>query len=330
MSSEGATAVTIGNFDGVHLGHAALVRRCRELAGGGPVRVLSFDPHPMTLLRPQSAPARLSGFEQREAWLRGLGADEVVRLTPDESLLNKSAREFVVWLVERYRPRFVVEGDDFHFGKGRLGNNDTLRALGGELGFEVDVVPPVEVALGDDLIVRASSSIVRWLITQGRVADAGRVLGRAYEVAGVVRQGDQRGRTIGYPTANLSTEQLLPADGVYAAYAVLPNARRYACAVNVGTRPTFEGVERRLEAYVLEAPASGLEGYNWRLRVQLVAWVREDLKFDDVPSLVRQIERDCARVRDLLAVHERRTVVRPHSFLMCGMGSNNTPQGTTA
>lgn len=316
MSSAGATAVTIGNFDGVHVGHAALVRRCRALAGNGPVHVLSFDPHPMTRLRPEAAPARLSTFEQREAWLRALGADFVHRLTPDESLLNKSAREFVAWLVDQYHPQFIVEGDDFHFGKGRAGNNQVLRSLGPEFAFDVDVVPPVEVALGDDLIVRASSSILRWLITQGRVADAARVLARPYEVAGTVTQGDQRGRAIGFPTANLRTECLLPADGVYAAYGILGNGRRLAAAVNIGTRPTFDGQSRRLEAHLLDVrPHDALDGYNWPLRIQLIAWVREDLRFDDVDSLVQQIHRDCDRVRDLLALHERRPIHRPYHSL---------------
>jgi riboflavin kinase / FMN adenylyltransferase len=294
------TAVTIGNFDGVHVGHAALVNRCRALAGGGRVVVLSFDPHPMTLLRPANAPARLSTFGQRRAWLKDLGADEVVQLNPDPSLLSRTPREFAQWLMKAHAPAVVVEGDDFHFGKGRAGNNGVLRELGREMGFQVDVVPPVEVALTDDLVVRASSSIVRWLIEQGRCADAGRVLGRPYELVGTVVQGDQRGRTIGYPTANLSTECLLPADGVYAGWGVLPDGRRLPAAINVGTRPTFKGEARRLEAYFMDVEPATLPEYGWELRVQLGAWVREDLTFDDVPSLVAQIGRDCQRARTLL------------------------------
>jgi riboflavin kinase/FMN adenylyltransferase len=308
-----ATAVTIGNFDGVHLGHAALVQRCRGLVGpGGRVCVLAFDPHPMTKLRPEAAPARLSTFEQREAWLRGLGADEVVRLTPDEALLGKTAREFVEWLVARYAPAFVVEGDDFHFGKARGGSTRTLQELGPSMGFRTEVVGPVEVALGDDLIVRASSSIVRWLLSQGRVRDAAAVLGRPYELAGVVVKGDQRGRTIGYPTANLSTECMLPAEGVYAGEAVLPDGRRLMAAVNVGVRPTFSGEGRRLEAYFLDAGSpESLPKYDWPLKVSLVSWLRDDLRFDDVNSLVRQIDRDCIRTREALSLHRGETIARP-------------------
>jgi riboflavin kinase/FMN adenylyltransferase len=297
------TAVTIGNFDGVHVGHAALVRRARELAGPrGRVCVLAFDPHPFTRLRPEHAPARLSTFSQREAALLALGADEVVRLEPTDELLNTTAPRFVEWLVSRYGPRFVVEGEDFHFGKGREGNVRVLSELGKDAGFAVDVVPPVEVALGDDQIVRASSSIVRWLISHGRVSDAARVLGRPYELEGTVVKGDQRGRTIGFPTANLSTPCLLPADGVYAGVATLPDGTRLSAAVNVGVRPTFRGKERRLEAHLLGA--GQLPDYDWPLRLKLIAWLREDLCFDDVDSLTRQIRRDCERTRAVLALRD--------------------------
>ncbi len=300
------TAVSIGNFDGVHLGHAALIQRCRELVGpGGRVHVLAFDPHPMTRLKPEAAPARLSTFERRAALLRGLGADEVVKLVPDETLLSKPPREFVGWLVERHGPAWVVEGDDFHFGKGRAGNNRVLRELGSEFGFGVDVVPPVEVALGDDLVVRASSSIVRWLVAHGRVSDAARVLGRPYEVEGVVVRGDQRGRTIGFPTANLRTEQLLPEDGVYAGTATLPDGSVVAAAVNVGHRPTFRGTERRLESHFLDVAPAGIAGYDWPVRIALHAWLRDDLRYDGVPALVEQIRRDCARTRRVLSIRSQ-------------------------
>jgi riboflavin kinase/FMN adenylyltransferase len=300
------TAVSIGNFDGVHVGHAALIRRCRDLVGpGGRVSVLAFDPHPLTRLKPEAAPARLSTFERRAVLLRSLGADEVVKLVPDENLLGKPPREFVAWLVERHGPAWVVEGDDFHFGKGRAGNNRVLAELGAELGFGVDVVPPVEVALGDDLVVRASSSIVRWLVAQGRVSDAARVLGRPYEVDGVVVTGDQRGRTIGFPTANLRTEQLLPADGVYAGAATLPDGSVVAAAVNVGQRPTFHGTQRRLEAHFLDAAPGSVPGYDWPVRIALHTWLRDDLHYDGVPALVQQIQRDCANTRRVLSIRSQ-------------------------
>lgn len=295
------TALTIGNFDAVHIGHAALVARARELVGpSGRVVALVFDPHPLTRLRPEAAPPRLSTFDQRSARLHALGADTIERLDPDCGVLSLSPEQFVANLVEKYTPAAIVEGEDFHFGKARAGNVRTLAALGRVHGFACDVVPPVEVALTDATIVRASSSIVRWLVAHARVRDAALVLGRPYEVEGVVIRGDRRGRLIGCPTANLHTEQLLPADGVYAGVATLPDGRTLPAAVNVGTRPTFDGVGRRLEAHLLHAPAKaecveGLPEYGWRLRVEITRFVRDDLRFDSVEDLCAQMRRDLAR-----------------------------------
>jgi riboflavin kinase/FMN adenylyltransferase len=297
------TALTIGNFDGVHAGHAALVTRARRLVGpGGRVVALCFDPHPLAVLRPAAAPARLTTFARRAELLRDAGADEVARLDPDPGLLNKTPEEFAGWLVGHYSPTAIVEGDDFHFGKARAGNVQTLAELGARLGFNVEVVGPVQVSLGDHLVVRASSSIIRWLVQEGRVRDAAAVLGRPYELAGEVVQGDQRGRLLGYPTANLKTECLLPADGVYAAEAVLPGGRIVAAAVNVGTRPTFDGLERRAEAYLMEGgrAAAGVPGYGWGLMLRLMSWLRDDARFDSVDSLISQIGRDCERAARVL------------------------------
>ncbi len=234
------TAITIGNFDGVHAGHRALVAAARALAGvPGRVVALCFDPHPFSVLRPQLAPARLTTFPQREALLRQAGADAVVRLQPTTEFLALSPEQFIRSLIADYHPSAIVEGPDFHFGAGRKGSPATLAALGEGLGFSVQIVPPVEVVLEDQLTARASSTMVRWLLSVGRVADAARVLGRPHALSGMVRQGQRRGRTIGVPTANLEAEQMLPADGVYAAVATLPDGRRCGAAMNVGTPPTF-------------------------------------------------------------------------------------------
>lgn len=293
------TALTIGNFDGVHVGHVALVRRCRELAGAaGRVCVLTFDPHPMSVLRPGSEPARLSTLAQRAAWLKQAGADDVVPLAPDADLLGKTPEEFLGWLAQTHTPQVVVEGDDFHFGKARAGSVATLRSRGPSFGFRAEVVAPVEVPLADQSIVRASSSILRWLLEHGRIDDAARVLGRAYEVEGIVVPGDQRGRTIGYPTANIQTPCMLPADGVYAGEAMTPDGQWFAAAVNVGSRPTFNGAGRRLEAHLLDAGSfENVPAYNWAIRLRLRTWLRDDLMFDGIEPLVAQISRDCTRVR---------------------------------
>lgn len=298
------TAITIGTFDGVHLGHAALVARARERVGPeGRVVAMVFDPHPLTAIRPEAAPARLSTFEQRVAWLSAAGADEVERLAPTPDQLDRTPEEFAREFAARHSPAWVVEGGDFRFGKGRRGDVQVLATLGTALGFRVDVVPPLEVALSDQLIARASSSLARWLIGHGRAGDAATVLGRPYEMMGEVRRGDRRGRTIGFPTANVQTEQLLPGDGVYAAEVTLPDARVCRAAMNVGSRPTFAGVERRVEIHILDvAPdahgaISGQPEYGWMLRVRVLAFVRDQVKFASVPDLAAQLERDIARVR---------------------------------
>ncbi|MBL8999854.1 MAG: riboflavin biosynthesis protein RibF [Phycisphaerae bacterium] len=296
-----ATAVTIGNFDGVHLGHAALIRAAREAAGqSGRVVAMAFDPHPLSRLRPGMAPARLTGFDHRAALLRSAGADEVERLEPTEALLAETPEEFIRNVVVRYRPSVIVEGDDFHFGKGRAGTPATLDVLGRAWGFRAVVVPPVEVELSDQLMVRASSSLVRWLLAHGRVRDAAIVLGRPYELRGEVVRGDQRGRTIGFPTANIATECHVPGDGVYAARATLPDGRVAAAAVNIGTRPTFAGADRRVEAHLIGVTPGGAE-YGWRCALSLISRLRDQVRFDSVDRLRTQLSSDVARARNLIS-----------------------------
>lgn len=304
----GGTALTIGNFDGVHLGHRALVERCRELVGAsGRVVTLAFDPHPMTRLNPALAPARLSEFSRRAAWLLEAGANEVERLEPDSVLLSMTAREFVQSLVERYSPAVMVEGADFHFGKGRAGNVRVLAELGTEFGFACDVVAPVDVVMTGLQVVRASSTLVRWLVTHGRMNDASAVLGRPYEIDGTVVQGDRLGRSIGFPTANVRTESLLPADGVYACDVVMPDGAVLPALANVGVRPTVGGLERRLEVHVLREPGEwrllpGVPEYGWPIRVRVRSWVRDQVKFESVGVLRAQLARDCERAISGLAV----------------------------
>lgn len=300
-------ALTVGTFDGVHLGHDHLVRTARDAVGrAGRVLALVFDPHPLSALRPGTEPARLSTFTQRDAWLRAAGVDEVVRLQPTPALLDQSARAFVQELVTQYQPAAIVEGPDFRFGKGRLGDANLLKALGAEFGVAVRIVEPVEAVLDDHSIVPARSTIVRWLVRHGRIGDAARVLGRPFQIEGIVERGDRRGRTIGYPTANIDTPCLLPADGVYAGIAHLDDGRRFPAAVSVGTKPTFDGASRALEAFLLDAGAStewapigGLAEYGWRIRLDLTAFLRDQAKFPSLESLLEQMSADCRRVRQL-------------------------------
>lgn len=313
----GRSVISIGNFDGVHVGHAALIRRARQLADeAGQARgqaapkviAMAFDPHPAVLLRPGSAPPAIMAFACRAELLRELGADEVIRLEPTPELLDQSAADFIAGIVKTHNPIAFVEGHDFRFGKGRGGDVGVLRELGQRHRFEVHIVEPVEVALVDHQLARASSSLVRWLVGAGRARDAAIVLGRPHELSGVVVQGDRRGRTIAFPTANLVTADLPPADGVYACVGILPDGARYPAAVNIGTRPTFNGVERRIEAHLINAPGrrdgpalAGLPEYGWALRLEIHAWVRDQVKFDGVASLTAQLRRDCDRVVEIIA-----------------------------
>lgn len=317
-SVAGTTVLTIGTFDGVHVGHAAIVRCARAIAdsgtGRGRVVALSFDPHPASVLRPGTEPPRLTVFDDRAALMRAAGADEVVRLQPTPDLLALSPERFIVELVDRFAPSAFVEGPDFHFGRGRSGSVRTLAEQVEPMGLSVSVVEPVTAELEDQSVVTASSSMVRWLIGRGRIRDAARVLGRPYQLVGTVVQGDRRGRVIGFPTANLSTPCLLAGDGVYAGVARLGDGRSFAAAVHIGPRATFDDERRTAEVHILDWDGPVAEGgaeYGWTLRVDLVSWLRDQAKFESVDELVRQIERDVERSRGAVAPDRSESARRP-------------------
>lgn len=315
------TVLTIGTFDGVHRGHAALVERAAAIAraqGGLEVVALVFDPHPMTTLNPAMVPARLSTFTQRERWLKAAGATRVDRLAPDGATLGLDAEAFIRLKLDRYDPAAFVEGPDFRFGKARRGDALMLDDLGRKIGFGVEIVLPVSVALTDHRIVPARSTVTRELMREGRVRDAAMVLGRPYELEGEVVQGDRRGRTIGFPTANIKTDQLLPADGVYAALAVLPDGRELPAAVNIGERPTFAGAARTTEAHIISngagataaaawSPLPGVPEYHWPIRLKLVAWLRDQARFESLDHLKAQLARDCVRAVEFAAAADELT-----------------------
>jgi len=299
---EPRAAITIGNFDGVHLGHRALLARARERVGdGGRVVVMGFDPHPAAALKPGAEPPMIEPFETRRERLLSAGADEVVRLEPTPELLGTEPEAFIERVRARHGASFVVEGHDFHFGRGRAGTPETLREMGERLGFGVDIVGPVAVPLTNQHIVTVSSSYIRRLITLGRVRDAAFMLGRAHELSGAVVRGDRLGRTIGIPTVNLATDALLPSDGVYSGRAAVEGAW-IPCAVNIGARPTAGGTERRAEAHLLSpdgspwTPPETLPEYGWACTIRLGGWVRDQVRFGSLDALRTQIGRDCARV----------------------------------
>jgi len=313
------TAVTIGNFDGVHLGHQSLIRSARRAVGhDGQVVVLAFDPHPATVLAPDRIVERLSDFSHRTRWLVEAGADEVLRLEPTAELLGQSPERFVSGVVERFQPTAWLEGHDFRFGQGRAGSMETLARLGRSQGFQVIAVDAVETMLSDHSVVRVSSTLVRWLVAHGRVRDAGKLLGRPYSVAGEVVPGVQRGREIGIPTANLDTRDLLlPADGVYVGEAwvksltphpspkwggeltVQPkSAAVFRAAISVGTNPTFsKGEQRTCEAHLLDFDGPCGE-YHWTMELLFHDWLRDQAAFTALHPLIDQIHRDIRRVRE--------------------------------
>lgn len=260
----------------------------------------------MATLSPEHAPQPIEPFAERADRLMAMGVDEVVELKPTPELLGKSPQSFVDELIDEYQPCVIVEGHDFHFGKRRAGTPTVLRELAGLRGVDVEIVRPVEVALTDQSIVTASSTVTRWLLGNGRVRDAGFVLGRPHEIVGEVVRGDRLGRTIGFPTANLTTESMLPRDGVYAAVVTMPDGTRAGGAVNVGARPTVQGTHTRAEVHLIDRDGSalklpaGFDEYGWPMRVALIGWVRDEVKFDSVQTLRGQLSRDVKRVAGMV------------------------------
>ncbi len=297
--------MTIGNFDGVHLGHQAIVSRCGELAREKQVAVkaLTFDPHPASVLRPGREPLRLIAAPRKRELLLQAGADEVVILEPTPAMLSLEPHDFVARLVADHHPIAVVEGIDFRFGRGRAGDVKSLAALGDEFGFATHVVPDVQVALSDHLLAPVSSSLIRMLLANGRVMDAALASGRAYELTGNVVQGDRRGRTLDMPTANLDAAatigRALPGDGVYAGAVELRDGSEHPAAISIGVKPTFAGRRRTIEAHLLDY-AGDLYGQTITLRFH--RWLREQQPFPSPDALKAQLHRDVAQVRDLVCV----------------------------
>ena len=288
--------LTLGNFDGVHLGHQAIVRRAvaEARALGGQVVVLTFHPHPVAVLAPDRAPPMLQSLHDRLALLRDLGVDVTIvqRFTPGFAATEPEA--FVRDFLQRHLDlRHVVVGYNVSFGRKRAGTVDTLRTLGARHGFAVDDVGPVTV--GE---TKVSSSGVRALVAAGDVQGAQALLGRPFSLRGRVVRGEQRGRTLGFPTANLHRPSglVLPADGVYAVRAVL-NGRRHDAVLNVGVRPTFGELRRTIEAFLLDFDE---ELYGRWLTLELVERLRGEQRFAGVEALRQAIAADVARARDVL------------------------------
>jgi riboflavin kinase/FMN adenylyltransferase len=291
------SVVTIGNFDGVHLGHRALVDRTVERARTLDLRpvALTFDPHPTAVLRPDAVPLALQSLDERVAMLRTLGIDHVEVVRFDAELAARTPEEFVTdILAARLDARSVVVGENFRFGRGAAGDVAMLARLGGTLGFDVDAVTLVG---GDG--AAWSSSALRGLLAAGDLDGVAAGLGRPFSLTGEVVHGAGRGRTIGVPTANVAIApgRALPADGVYACVATAGEGR-WPAVVNIGVRPTFDGVGRTVEAHLLDAD---VDLYGRPLTLTFVARIRGEQRFDGPEALVARIRTDIAEAREALA-----------------------------
>ena len=297
----GRTVVTIGNFDGVHLGHRHVLDQARATAGDlgvDTVVVVSFDPHPMAVLRPEHAPPILASIETRARLREEAGIDAVLVIPFDRDIAGWSPEEFIDRaLVGTLHARAVVVGANFRFGSRAAGDVALLRDAGAERGFDVE-----GVALDGGPQVW-SSTYVRQCLATGDVAGAAEALGRAFVVRGTVVEGDKRGRELGYPTANVPIPPVdaAPADGVYAGWLTrLDTGERYPAAISVGTNPTFDGErERRVESYVLDR--DDLELYGVPVEVAFTERLRGMVKFDGIEALIETMRDDVRRAREILA-----------------------------
>ncbi|WCM56491.1 bifunctional riboflavin kinase/FAD synthetase [Microbacterium sp. EF45047] len=302
----GRTVVAIGKFDGVHLGHQAVIRRMRELASRHGARsvAVTFDRNPLAVIRPDRCPENLVDVDRKIALLGEHDLDATLLLTFDEQLASRTAEEFVAdILVAALRARAVLVGHDFRFGRGGAGSPELLGELGAAHDFEVEVVEDVYLPGSDR---RVSSTWIRELLAEGDVAGAARLLGRPVDVTGEVVHGLKRGRELGFPTANLSetVDALVPADGVYAGWLRDHDSGiRHPAAISVGTNPTFDDVARRqVEAHVLGA--DDLDLYGHRVTVEFTEHLRGMVAFADMDALREQIADDVAAAFAVLSREE--------------------------
>ncbi|MTJ79868.1 MAG: bifunctional riboflavin kinase/FAD synthetase [Telmatospirillum sp.] len=299
-------AVALGNFDGVHLGHQAVIgKACQIGRDAGVVSgVMSFEPHPRALFAPGGAPFRLTPFRTKARLIETLGPDYLLMQRFDREFASLTAEDFIERvLVAGLGTRHVVVGYDYVFGKGRGGDVALLRQAAGSHGFDVTCVRPVET--GDGLIY--SSTRIREALGSGQPREAERLLGRPWEIEGRVEHGDERGRTIGFPTANVElADYLHPAVGVYAVMAGIDHGERTEWlpgVANFGRRPTFDKADVLLEVHLFDFNG---DLYGRHLRVGLVEFLRPERKFNGLDALKTQIEEDCRAAREVLAARHVR------------------------
>ena len=280
--------IALGTFDGVHRGHqqviGAAVARAREI--GGTSLVFTFSNHPLSVVAPERCPVRLMSNEEKQIVMRDLGVDVLVNIPFTKEVLSIGAEDFIRMLIEAYEPKFVVVGPNYTFGYKNQGNSELLKEFGKKYGFEVKIHEAV--CDTDDHI---SSTLIRGYINDGNVEKTADLLGRDFRLTSTVVHGDERGRTIGFPTANLDLppEAAVPNNGVYAVRAITADGVTHSAVANIGTNPTFDGIYRHIEVHILDFAA---DIYGQELTIEFLAKLRNEQKFSGIEALVNQLHQD--------------------------------------
>jgi riboflavin kinase/FMN adenylyltransferase len=308
---EKGSVLTIGNFDGVHLGHQEIISLARKIADqrNSELVLMTFEPHPVAILYPEKAPGVLTSMILKKHLLACLGVDCMVILESSYRILNLSPEVFVdEFLVQSSRPAVVIEGEDFNFGYGRSGNVKILKELGERFAFEVVVVPGKEIDLTGEQNTRVSSTLIRHLLHKGKVAHAAQALSRYYRLSGRTTLGKGKGRQLGFPTANIDpANQIIPAEGVYAGFVEIADTEEQLCqsknkipaAFSIGRAKTFISDHPLLvEAHILEQDTGDL--YGKHLAMDFVGFIRHQQKFDSPEQLSAQIAKDCQKAKQIL------------------------------
>lgn len=292
------SVMSIGNFDGLHRGHARIIETMKAVRDKNPgqrLAVVTFEPHPLTVLKPELAPPRLTPPAVKWGLLQEAGVDDYVILPPTHDVLDLAAEEFWRILKDEVKVAHLIEGPSFNFGKDRRGTIQRLREWSAGTDVKLQVLDPVTVVLLDLQIAPVSSSLIRWLIGHGRVRDAAICLNRPYVLEGTVVKGFERGRTIGIPTINLDCgDQLIPADGVYVGRCYVDGVIHTA-AVSIGNAPTFDDAKWQIEAHLLDFDG---DLYGRTLQLEMIDWIREQRKFRGIDALKKQIALDINLCRE--------------------------------
>ena len=306
------SVLTIGNFDGVHLGHHEVLSAAKRIATKNQTTLIAmtFEPHPVAILYPEKAPGVLTPLELKKHLIARYGVDCLIVLKDRAELLNLSPEDFVGrFLIENIRPSAVVEGHDFNFGAKRAGNIDTLQKLGAKHGFDVSVIEPKEIKLSTGQVVRVSSTVIRYMLESGHVADAAAALGRPYRLVGEIIPGRGIGKKLGFPTLNMKMpEQVIPAEGVYAGFVrvgdtienILSSKGTIAAAYSIGQARTYgDEFPLLIEAHLLKEDTGSMTGKF--MAMDFVRRIRSQHKFNTPEQLSAQIAKDCQNAKEVLA-----------------------------